>query len=130
MWPGSDAELDALLEKLDSEGKLGKNEGYRWIQSRVNTMTAPQMVGEQRVCTALRRLKPDDVKQREAIVKKRMSRRVYVANHYGQADHIDLNCKLTFGHVHLNIYAQARSPAIFTMFRSRIIHVVCMRAPG
>ena len=52
-----------------------------------------------RVQASLRRLEPAAVDDRKEIIKKRISRRVYVADYEGQRSHFDLECKLTFGGV-------------------------------
>ena len=65
-----------------------------------------ERVGRGRVRAALRRSDPAAVDERKEIVKKRLVRRVYVADYHLQRTHFDLECKLTFGTVLIYIYGQ------------------------
>uniref|UniRef100_A0A7S0L790 Integrase core domain-containing protein n=1 Tax=Coccolithus braarudii TaxID=221442 RepID=A0A7S0L790_9EUKA len=56
-----------------------------------------QAVGKERVKASLFRVDPAASAARNGCVRKRMRRRVYHTDYYGQALHIDLNCKLFFG---------------------------------
>ena len=105
-WTGSDAALDAWLRNLLAAGEITDNEGFRWVHGYLNNKLAPLRIGKDRVQRALLRVAPAAVDARKQIVKKRLLRRVYTAPYYGFADHIDYNCKLTFGPVHLYIYGQ------------------------
>ena len=105
VWAGSDAALDSVVQQLVVNEEFGDEEGYRWVASVVNrAIPGPRSVGVNRVCKSLRRLLPAKVDARKAIVEKRLQRRVYVADYYGQRAHIDLQCKLQFGDTKLYIY--------------------------
>uniref|UniRef100_A0A7S3AF98 Integrase core domain-containing protein n=1 Tax=Haptolina ericina TaxID=156174 RepID=A0A7S3AF98_9EUKA len=107
-WRGDDAALDQVVQRLRDDDELGAEEGYRWVQSVVNSAIDGQArVGEKRVRAAIRRAMPAAVDERNKIVEKRMQRRIYVADYADQRDHIDLECKLIFGRVRLYIYGQA-----------------------
>ena len=105
VWEGSDAALDSVVHQLAVNEEFGDEEGYRWVASVVNrAIPGPRSVGVARVCKSLRRVMPAKVDARKAIVEKRLQRRVYVADYYGQRAHIDLECKLQFGGTKLYIY--------------------------
>ena len=57
----TDAELDCIVDELRDAGESTPTEGYRWLHSAINKKIAPKLVGEKRVCKALRRVAPDDV---------------------------------------------------------------------
>ena len=107
-WDGDDQALDGIVEALRREDELGANEGYRWCHSVVNQrLPAGKSVGAARVCQAQRRTDPAGVALRKRIVEKQLQRRVYVADYYGQSDHIDLECKVIVGNrVRIYIYGQ------------------------
>ena len=106
-WKGSDAQLDSLVDEMRQAAEFGPDEGYRWVAEQVNKKVAPKRIGEKRVRACLARLMPAWVKGRLKAAQKRLVRRVYAAPYYLFADHIDLNCKLSFsGGVKLYIYGQ------------------------
>ena len=91
----SDAQLDVVVQRVRDEGGAGAREGYRWIQSAINEQLKPLRVGRDRIRKSLLRLAPEEVAERRSAVEKRIIRRVYVADYYGQSGHLDFNCKAT-----------------------------------
>ena len=81
----SDAAIDVVVQRLKAAGKLGAREGYRWVHSAVNAEFKPQRIGLHRVRKALLRLAPAEVAGRRKAVEKRLIRRVYHMDYYGQA---------------------------------------------
>ena len=107
----TDAELDAIVDELCDAGDSTPTEGYRWLQSAINKKIAPLRVGDGRVCKALRRVAPDDVAARTKMMQRRLVRRIYHGQHYGEAGFIDFNCKATLpGGVKLYTYGHVRPP--------------------
>ena len=90
------------------KGDFGPDEGYRWVAEQINKKVAPKRIGLNRIRLSMARLMPGWVNARKKAAQKRLIRRVYAAPYYLFADHIDLNCKLSFsGGVKLYIYGQA-----------------------
>ena len=105
----TDAELDGIVDELRDAGESTPTEGYRWLHSAINKKIAPKLVGEKRVCKALRRVAPDDVAARSKMMERRLVRRIYHGQHYGEAGFIDFNCKATLpGGVKLYTYGHVR----------------------
>jgi hypothetical protein len=110
----TDAELDAVVQRVRAAGGAGPNEGFRWVHSAINKELAPCLIGRDRVRKSLLRLFPEEVAVRKLIVEKRLIRRVYTAPYYLHAGHLDYNCKATLpGGVRLYSYGhvRARAPA-------------------
>ena len=108
-WKGSDAQLDSIVHGMRVKGDFGPDEGYRWVAEQINKKVAPKRIGLNRIRLSMARLMPGWVNARKKAAQKRLIRRVYAAPYYLFADHIDLNCKLSFsGGVKLYIYGQER----------------------
>ena len=119
-WQGSDAALDAIVRQLIADDELGEDEGYRWVHSVVNTRIPGGLcVGRNRVQASLRRVVPALVDARKNAVERQLQRRVYVADYFMQRSHIDLMCKLIFGHVRLYVYGHVSSNAALPTRRAR-----------
>ena len=112
IWRGDDQALDGIIGRLKANDELGPLEGHVWVHSVVNdAIPGGERVGRNRVCAALRRSDPAAADARKEIVKKRLVRRVYVADYNLQRAHFDLECKLTFGTVIIYIYGQVDGDA-------------------
>ena len=81
---------------------------------------------------ALKRVAPDEVAARKREIERRIIRRVYSMEHYGQAGHLDYNCKATlpggvrlYSYGHVRIVAAARVRAVPV---SLCVRVYCVRA--
>ena len=108
----SDAELDAIVQRVRAAGGAGAREGYRWVHSAINKELHPLRVGRSRVQKALLRCAPQVVADRRTLVEKRLIRRVYVADYYLQNGHLDYNCKATLpGGIHLYVYGHVDGDA-------------------
>ena len=110
LWRGSDADLDAIVQRLLAQRELGADEGYRWVHSVILKEVAPLRVGEKRVAAAIRRAQPAQVQARLAIVEKRLVRRQHHYRYYGEVAATDLNCKVTLGSVKLLIFGLVCPP--------------------
>ena len=119
-------------EAMRRNSEFGPDEGYRWVLQHVNKKVSPQRIGRERVRKSLARLMPAWVDKRKAAIENRLIRRTYAAPYYLHADHIDLNCKLTFsGGVKLYIYGHvcARSLLISCLtFSRRTSRRACFRS--
>ena len=101
----TDAELDTTVSGMIASGQAGPTEGYRWLHSAVNVALAPKRVGVERVRRSIKRLDPAAVAKRTDYIERRLIRRVYTADYYGQNGHVDFNCKATLpGGVRLYTY--------------------------
>ena len=81
-WRGSDAQLDAVVQTLQSNDELGPKEGHAWLHAVVNAeIPNGQRVGRGRFCASLRRCDPAGADARKEMVKARTTRRVYVADY-------------------------------------------------
>jgi hypothetical protein len=112
----SDQALDAVISELHESGLAGKTEGYRWVHSAVKDKLGSN-IGKDRVRKALLRVAPEEVEARKRLIERRLIRRVYSADYYLQAGHIDFNCKATLpGGVKLYSYGHVRRAPSSAMY--------------